>query len=166
MSYLFGSILLVSDADLLWMLVADLLLIMVMAVCYNRFLAIAFNADLARLRGVATMPYEVIYYVMTALTVVLLVRVAGILLAVALLTLPAAAAGLLTRRLDRMMTLAVGIGAGVSLLGLALSYGPGWPPGAQSSNSRLCLIWFAAAVKKIGPKFFTPVLEPPASGVA
>jgi len=68
--------------------------------------------------------------VLTALTVVLLVRVAGIVLAIALLTLPAAAAGLVTRRLDRMMAVAVGLGAGVSLFGLAVSYAPGWPPGA------------------------------------
>ena len=163
MSYLFGSILLVSDADLLWMLVADLLLIMVMAVCYNRFLAIAFNADLARLRGVATMPYEVIYYVMTALTVVLLVRVAGILLAVALLTLPAATAGLLTRRLDRMMVVAVGIGAGVSLLDWHSATAPVGRPVPQSSNSRLSLIWLRRQSKK-WPKFFTPVLDLLASG--
>ena len=54
MSYLFGSILLLSGADLLWMLAADLVLLGVMIVCYNRFLAIAFNAELARMRGVAT----------------------------------------------------------------------------------------------------------------
>jgi zinc transport system permease protein len=93
-------------------------------------LAIAFNEERARLRGGNTAVYETIYQGMTALTVVLLVRVSGIVLAIALLTLPAAAAGLLTRRLDRMMAAAVGIGAAVSLLGLAVSYGPGWPPGA------------------------------------
>ncbi|HRU69869.1 MAG TPA: metal ABC transporter permease [Kiritimatiellia bacterium] len=149
MSYLFGSILLVPGMDLLWMLAADLVLLAVMAFCYNRFLAIAFNAELARLRGVSTGRYEVVYYVMTALTVVLLVRVAGIVLAVALLTLPAAAAGLLTRRLDRMMTLAVGIGAGVSLLGLALSYGPGWPPGAMIVESAIIVYLVVATAKKL-----------------
>jgi zinc transport system permease protein len=106
------------------------LILGVIALCYNRFLAIAFNEELARLRGVNTALYELVYHLLTALTVVLLVRVAGIVLAVALLTLPAAAAGLLTRRLDRMMAVAVGLGIGVSLLGLAVSYGPGWPPGA------------------------------------
>lgn len=130
MSYLFGSILLVSGADLAWMAAMDGLILGVIALCYNRFLAIAFNEELARLRGVNTALYELVYHLLTALTVVLLVRVAGIVLAVALLTLPAAAAGLLTRRLDRMMAVAVGLGIGVSLLGLAVSYGPGWPPGA------------------------------------
>ncbi len=149
MSYLFGSILLISGADLLWMLAADLVLLGVMIVCYNRFLAIAFNAELARVRGVSTARYEVIYYVLTALTVVLLVRVAGIVLAVALLTLPAAAAGLLTRRLDRMMAAAAAIGAGVSLLGLALSYGPGWPPGATIVELAILVYWAVALRKKL-----------------
>ena len=115
MSYLFGSILLVSGADLAWMAAMDVLILGVMATCYNRFLAIAFNEELARLRGVNTAAYELAYHLLTALTVVLLVRVVGIVLAIALLTLPAAAAG---------------IGVLVSVAGLALSYGPGWPPGA------------------------------------
>jgi zinc transport system permease protein len=85
---------------------------------------------LARLRGVKTARYEVIYQVLTALTVVLLVRAVGIILAIALLTLPAATAGMLTRRLDRMMMLAAGIGVVVSVLGLVLSYAPELPPGA------------------------------------
>ena len=130
MSYLFGSILLVTGGDLAWMAGMDALILVVMALCYNRFLAIAFNEELARLRGVNTALYETIYHVLTALTVVLLVRVAGIVLAIALLTLPAATAGLLTKRLDHMMAAATGIGVVVSLLGLAVSYAPGWPPGA------------------------------------
>ena len=144
MSYLFGSLLLVSGPDLAWMALADAVILAVMVTCYNRFLAIAFNEELARLRGVRTAAYEVVYHVLTALTVVLLVRVAGIVLAVALLTLPAAAAGLLTRRLDRMMALAVLIGVGVSLAGLAVSYAPGWPPGATIVELAV-LVYLAAS---------------------
>ena len=145
MSYLFGSLLLVSDGELVWMAVADIALLGVMALCYNRFLAIAFNAELARLRGVRVALYEVIYNVMTALTVVLLVRVAGIVLAVALLTLPAATAGLITRRLDRMMAAAAGIGAAVGVFGLAISYGPGWPPGATVVELAIAVYLLVAA---------------------
>lgn len=130
MSYLFGSLLLVTGQDLAWMAGLDVVILATVTLCYNRFLAVAFNEELARLRGVRTAFYETVYHILTALTVVLLVRVAGIVLAIALLTLPAAAAGLLTRRLDRMMAAAVGIGLAVSLFGLAISYAPGWPPGA------------------------------------
>lgn len=144
MSYLFGSLLLVTGEELAWMAAMDVLILAVLALCYNRFLAIAFNEELARLRGVRTALYEAVYHVLTALTVVLLVRVAGIVLAIALLTLPAAAAGLLTRRLDRMMALAVALGMGVSLLGLAVSYAPGWPPGATIVEIAV-LVYLAAA---------------------
>jgi len=147
MSYLFGSILLVTGGDLAWMAGMDLLILGVMVLCYNRFLAIAFDEELARLRGVNTALYETVYHVLTALTVVLLVRVAGIVLAIALLTLPAAAAGLLTRRLDWMMAVAVVLGIGISLLGLAVSYAPGWPPGATIVElavlAYLAAAWFA-----------------------
>jgi len=144
MSYLFGSILLVTHQDLMWMAGMDIVILGVMAVCYNRFLAIGFNEELTRLRGVHTAFYELVYHVLTALTVVLLVRVTGIVLAIALLTLPAAAAGMLTRRLDRMMALAAGLCFGVSLIGLAVSYAPGLPPGATIVEFAV-LVYLAAA---------------------
>jgi zinc transport system permease protein len=144
MSYLFGSILLVSGADLLWMAALDVVIITVMFLCYNRFLAIAFDKRLAHLRGINTAFYETIYHLLAALTVVLLVRVTGIVLAVALLTLPAATAGLLVRRLDRMMLLAVVLGIAVGVGGLAISYAPGWPPGATIVELALVVYLLAA----------------------
>ena len=161
MSYLFGSILLVTGEDLLWMLLLNGMILTVMVLGYNRFLAIAFNEELARLRGVPTALYETVYHVMTALTVVLLVRVAGIVLAIALLTLPAAAAGLLTRRLDRMMAAAAGIGCGVSLLGLAVSYVPGWPPGATIVELAVIVYLVAAGFARWRARSSTFVRERP-----
>jgi len=149
MSYLFGSILLVSGVDLAWMAALDAVILVVVILCYNRFLAVAFNEELARLRGVNTGFYEVVYHLLTALTVVLLVRVAGIVLAVALLTLPAASAGLLTRRLDRMMAAAVAIGLAVSVAGLALSYGPGWPPGATIVELAVVVYLLASGIRRL-----------------
>jgi len=130
MSYLFGSILLVDPSELSLMAGLDLLVLAVIGLFYNQFLAIGFNADHARLRGVRVALFETVFLMLTALTVVLLVKVAGIVLALALLTLPAATAGLLTRRLVPMMITAAGICFAVTMGGLALSYGPEWPPGA------------------------------------
>ena len=67
---------------------------------------------------------------LTALTVVLLVSVVGIILMIALLTLPAAMANLFARRLWQMMLLAVILCAVLTTAGLALSYGPDLPAGA------------------------------------
>ena len=128
-SYLFGSLLLVTQSDLVGMAILDAVVLLLVIFCFNRFHAIAFNAELARLRGVNVHRYEAIFHVATALTVVLLVRVAGIVLAVALLTLPAAAAGLLTRRLNRMMALAAVLTFALSLVGLFAAYEADLPPG-------------------------------------
>jgi zinc transport system permease protein len=128
--YLFGSILLVGRGDLIAMALLNAVTVGVVLLFYNRLVCVAFNEELARLRGLRVGFYEGVLQVITALTVVMLVRVAGIVLAVALLTLPAATAGLLTRRLGRMMALATLLALAVSLGGLALSYGPELPPGA------------------------------------
>lgn len=146
MSYLFGSILLITQTDLLWMVLMDGAIVATILICYNRFLAIAFNEELARLRGVPTLRYELIYHVLTALTVVLLVRMTGIVLAIALLTLPAATAGKLVTRLDAMMLLGVVLSFGVSVLGLAISYTPGWPPGATIVEVALILYGLSASI--------------------
>lgn len=129
-AYLLGSILLAGGGDLILMAVLDAVVLGVVLLFYNRLLCVAFNEELARLRGLRVRFYNTVLHLLTALTVVLLVQVAGIVLAVALLTLPAATAGLLTRRLDRMMIVAVALAVAVSLGGLALSYGPELPPGA------------------------------------
>jgi zinc transport system permease protein len=128
--YLFGSILLVGRGDLIAMALLNAVTVGVVLLFYNRLVCVAFNEELARLRGLRVGFYDGVLQVISALTVVMLVRVAGIVLAVALLTLPAATAGLLTRRLGRMMALATALALAVSLGGLALSYGPELPPGA------------------------------------
>ncbi|MDD4101968.1 MAG: metal ABC transporter permease, partial [Kiritimatiellae bacterium] len=73
-----------------------------------------------------------------------------IVLAVALLTLPAATAGLLVRRLDRMMVLAVVIGIAVGVVGLAASYAPGLPPGATIVELALAFYLLAALFSRRG----------------
>ncbi len=130
MSYLFGNILMVGPAELGLMAVLNVVVAGVMALFYTRFLAIGFSAEMARLRGVRVERFELLFMTLTALTIVLLVQVVGIVLALALLTLPAATAGLVTRRLTRMIALAIVLAAGVTLGGLAISYGPEWPTGA------------------------------------
>ncbi len=130
MGYLFGNILMIGVADLLLMALLNLLVLGLMALSYHRLLAISFNPEMARLRGVRVEFYELLFMVLTALTIVLLVQVIGIVLALALLTLPAATAGLLTRRLNAMMLLATLLTAGVTIGGLVCSYAPGWPAGA------------------------------------
>jgi zinc transport system permease protein len=132
MSYLFGSILMVSPQDL-WMIAGlDILVVIVSVVFYNQFLALCFDEEFARLRGVHVEFYYLLLLCLTALTVVLLVTVVGIVMVIALLTLPAAVAGELTKRLWHMMALATVLTALFTTAGLAVSYGPDLPAGATT----------------------------------
>ena len=130
MSYLFGNILMVSPADLGWMLGLGTIVTLAALLCFNKLLAIGFSSEMARLRGIRVDLYEGIFLALTAITIVMLVKVVGIVMALALLTLPAATASLLTRRLDRMMLIAVGLAMLVTFSGLAVSHVPELPAGA------------------------------------
>ncbi|MEI8243180.1 MAG: metal ABC transporter permease [bacterium] len=149
MSYLFGSLLLVDPSELAVMAGLDVLVLALVGLFYNQLLAIGFHADHARLRGVRVALFETGFLMVTALTVVLLVKVSGIVLALALLTLPAATAGLLVRRLVPMMAVSAGICFVVTTGGLALSYGPEWPPGATIVEVAAAAYLLAAGVRHV-----------------
>lgn len=144
MGYLFGSLLLVDNTVLAWMAVWALVVVVVMAVFYRRFLAVSFDPEAALLRGVRVARYQLLFVVLTAVTVVVLVQAAGVMLAVALLALPAATAGFFTQRLDRMMLLAVAIAAVEMAGGVALSYFPELPPGATIVEAAV-VVWAISA---------------------
>jgi zinc transport system permease protein len=132
MSYLFGNILLVSPGDL-WLIAGlDVLVIGAGFLFHNQLLAVCFDEELARLRGLKVEFFYLLLLCLTALTVVLLVTVVGIVLVIALLTLPAAVAAELTRRLWQMMTLSALLTMLFTTGGLALSYAPDLPPGATT----------------------------------
>ena len=130
MSYLFGNILLVTTGDL-WMIAGlDLLVIGFGLLFYNRLLAISFDEEFARLRGINVGLFYILLLCLTGLTVVILVNVVGIVMVIALITLPAATAGHFTKSLSRMMMLATVFCIFYTTAGLAISYQPNLPAGA------------------------------------
>jgi len=129
MSYLFGNILLVPRESLWFMAALDAVLLGVVGAYHRRFLAVVFDEEFARLRGIPVTFFYLLLLVLVAITVVLLIRVVGLILVLALLTLPAAVAGHYVHSLGAMMLLATLLGSAVSTLGLALSYGPDLPVG-------------------------------------
>jgi len=129
MSYLFGNILLVPRESLWFMVALDVLLLTIVTVCHRQFLAVVFDEEFARLRGIPVEFFYLLLLVLVAVTVVLLIQVVGLILVLALLTLPAAVAGHYVHSLGRMMLIATLLGAALSIAGLALSYGPDLPAG-------------------------------------
>lgn len=129
MSYLFGNILLVPKESLWFMAALDVALLAVVAAYHRQFLAVVFDEEFARLRGVPVGFFYLLLLVLIAVTVVLLIQVVGLILVLALLTLPAAIAGHYVHSLGRMMLIAIIIGSVMSISGLAVSYTPDLPAG-------------------------------------
>lgn len=129
MSYLFGNILLVPKQSLWFMAGLDIVLLLVVAAYHRQFLAIVFDEEFARLRGIPVAFFYLLLLSLIAITVVLLIQVVGLILVLALLTLPAAVAGHYVHSLGRMMLLSTILGSIITTSGLALSYGPDLPPG-------------------------------------
>jgi zinc transport system permease protein len=129
MSYLFGNILLISADDVWLVIVMDLVVVALGLGFYPKLLALCFDEEFAELRGVKVKLYYMLLLCLTALTVVLLVRVVGIVLVIALLTLPAAVAGHFARRLWQMMAVAVVCCMLFVTAGIAVSYPLNLPSG-------------------------------------
>ena len=122
MSTHFGSLLTVSGEDLVLMAGAAVTVLGAVVWYYQDFLALAYDEEYARTRGVATGRLHTLVLALTALAVVVLIRVVGLILVIALLTIPPYLAERRSRSLGGMMvrsTLASGV---FVLAGLGLSY--------------------------------------------
>jgi zinc transport system permease protein len=130
MTFLFGNILMVSSNDLVLIGALDVCIVLTVIVFYKQFLAVAFDEEHARLRG---LPVEFLYLLLLmliALTVVILIKIVGLILVIALLTLPPAIARRSASNLAQMMVLAAGLSLLFNATGLALSYQLDLPTGA------------------------------------
>jgi zinc transport system permease protein len=130
MAYLFGNPILISPAELRLLVVVDLSVVLLAVLFYRPLLAICFDEDFARVRGLPVPLLYTLLLTLCALTIVTLIYVVGVVLVIALLTLPVAIASRLARRLWHMMVLAAALSAFLSSLGLAVSYAPDLPVGA------------------------------------
>jgi zinc transport system permease protein len=132
MGYLFGNILLVSSSEL-WMLAGlDAIIVILGLLFYNQFLAVCFDQEFARLRGLNVEFFYLLLLSLAALTVVILSTVVGIVMVVALLTLPVAIAALFSRSLWLTMIVSTVLCAVFTTSGLAISYSPDYPAGATT----------------------------------
>ena len=121
-SYLFGNILMVPDSDLILMIILDIVILAIVVALYKEFLALSFDEEFGTVVGVPVERLYLLLLCMVALTVVILIRVVGIILVIALLTIPATMARQFTHDLRVMMLLSVLFGAFFIICGLWLSY--------------------------------------------
>jgi zinc transport system permease protein len=127
----------------------DILVTAVAVFFYNKLLAVCFDEEFARTRGLAVDYYYLLLLCLIAVTIVLLVYLVGIVLVIALLTLPAAVAGQFSRRMARIMIMAVILCMVFSTAGIALSYPYDLPSGPMIIVTGAAAYLAVLAVKRL-----------------
>ncbi len=122
MSYLFGSILAVSQEDIYFMTVLLALIIFVATFWYRDILAVSYDSEYAKLRGVNVKFFYTLILILSALTVVVAIKVVGLILVIAMLTIPVYIAEKLSTSLLSMMVISGIIATLFTLAGLWFSY--------------------------------------------
>ncbi|WP_456433027.1 metal ABC transporter permease [Nitratifractor sp.] len=122
MSYLFGSILAVERGDLGYMAALLVAVILLVHLRYRELLAVSYDPEYAELRGIPTRWYYTMLLILAALTVVVAIKVVGLILVIALLSIPTHIARRHSASLYTMMLLSSALALGFTLAGLVLSY--------------------------------------------
>jgi zinc transport system permease protein len=130
MSYLFGSILTVSSSEIMLMAGLALLIFLFFVFLFKEILFVAFDEEYAHTQGIPTRLINYILISLVALTIVVNIRVVGIIMVISLLTIPQATANLFSRNFKCMITCSTGFAFLASVFGLFISYRLNIPSGA------------------------------------
>jgi len=129
-SILFGNVLLIKMQDIYLMFGLLILIIFVTIFLYKDFHILTFDEEFARISGIKVDILYLILMILIALTTVVLIKVVGVVLVIAMLTIPAAISNLFTHNLKNMMFFAIIIGCIVTFYGSLMSLNFDLPPGS------------------------------------
>ena len=130
MSYLFGNILTVSKGDLIYLFILAVFVICFFLIFYRMIIFVSFDEEFALTNNAPVRLFNALLISLVALTIVLNIRVVGIILVMSLLTIPQAIANLFTKRFDVMIFYSILFGFLGSITGLTISYIYDIPSGA------------------------------------
>ncbi len=122
MSFLFGSILSVPSSDIVWSLILVALILCFYLLNRNDLIAMSFDREFASLRSVRVNFLHLSLLVITALTVVMTIRLVGLILVIALITIPPYISEDCVGSIGKMITLSSALGSLFTIAGLWLSY--------------------------------------------
>ncbi len=149
MSFLFGSIITVTNTDLVLMLSLTIVVSLFFILFYRIILFVSFDEQFARTRGIPVMLVNYLLIILVALTIVLSIRVAGIILVLSLLTIPQNTANLFTSNFGRILVWSVILGFIGAFIGLLTSFYLNIPSGATIVFSLVTIYILGRVVKLI-----------------
>lgn len=148
-SVLFGSILAINSSEIMVAVALSLVVLTVLLVWYNDLVALTFSEELARVSGIRTRLLNGVLALLTALTVVLAMKLVGVLLISALLILPASTALQVARGFKAAVLLAVATALCAVIGGITVSFVYNLPTGATIIMLAFTLFGLAFLVRRI-----------------
>jgi len=148
-SYLFGSILSISTAEVVLSVGLSAAVLFILSFFYNELLSITFDEEASRVSGVNTESLNIIFVLLTAMTVVLSMKVVGIMLISALLILPAVTALHISRSFRSTIAIAAAVSVVSVISGILISFPFDLPTGASIVFMNFIFFLFSILFKKI-----------------
>jgi len=147
--YMFGSLLAMSKEDVVLSIALSIIVIVIFIICYNRLFAVTFDESFAKASGVKVAVYNMLLAILTAVTIVLGMRMMGAMLISSLIIFPA----LTSMRLFGSFKAVIVSSAVISLIcffiGIICSFQYSTPTGASIVGVNLIVLFLAVIVEKI-----------------
>lgn len=147
--YLFGNILTISQTDILLLGILSIVLVVFFTYFYRAILNTSFDKEFAKTRGVPVVFLEYTLIMLVAVTIVLSIRLVGIVLLISLLTVPQMTANIFTNRFSKIMLGSIAISFVGCVAGLLLSYFLNVPSGAFIIFILILIFLIAKLVSRI-----------------
>jgi len=149
MTFLFGSILTVSSSDLILLLILNVVMVSFFIIFYKPILYLAFDSEFAKTQQIPVKTFSYILKGFIAITIVLSIRMVGIILLISMLTIPPTIANLFTKRFSSIIYISAVVGFVGAIGGLLISYNINVPSGATIIMVLVTIFAAAKLVKYI-----------------
>lgn len=151
-NYMFGSILAISNFDAILTVILSIIILVLYLLFYNRIFAITFDEDFAKATGVKVSLFNTVLAVLTAITVVIGMRLMGALLVSSLIIFPPLCAIKLCKTFKGVTILSAILSVFSFIIGLFLSYFLSFPTGATIVITNLFILIASLIIKAINNK--------------
>lgn len=147
-SYLFGSVSAVSQTDFFTIIGISVFILLCIGLFYKELVTLSFDEEHATVSGIHSKRIHLLFIILTALVIAASIRIVGVLLVSALMTLPVAASMRLARGFKQMIFLSIAFGEIAVIIGLISGYYLSIPPGGTIVMISIIILLLSISVKR------------------
>lgn len=148
-NYLFGSVSAVSYQDFLTILLLSIFIVITIFIFYKELLTLSFDEEHATVSGIHSKRIHFVFIVLTALVIAASIRIVGVLLVSALMTLPVAAAMRLAKSFKQLIFLSILFAELAVIFGLITGYHFNIPPGGTIVMISVIILLLSLSIKQL-----------------